>query len=159
MTLRRILPVLAVLSCVTSERIPPPKAPELIGSRPAIGRKIELELTANGGPLVLGAAVGKVTLLCVLGRSGDSTADACRTAQLRWGDRITVVGLATSEEVSIADIPFRTYADPDGVALKDRFELGPESKVILTDTRGRVAKVIEPDDLGAVEEALRSLIE
>ncbi len=153
-----LISFLLAAACVTSEPLPAPQAPQAMNHGPTIGQPLRFDLTANGEPLALRAVTGKITLICVLGPDDAAVAHACGEAQRRWGDRIAVVGLATSETFDPASIPFRVYRDPEGAELRERLALDPEPKVIVGDKRGRVARVFAPDDLAELHEALATLV-
>lgn len=75
--MRRLLflaPLLA--SCATPEKVERPEPPQLEGDRPAIGRKLDLELPADGGEAVrLRGVTGRVTVVCVLGGNGNGAGE------------------------------------------------------------------------------------
>jgi len=148
----------AFLGCAgpTTSALPAP--PQAEAKEPPLGRVLKLELEAAGQPLLLEAVVGRVTVLCVLGEGGDRIVDVCRNARLFWGDRIAVVGLSTAADRGFRQAPFRVYADPDGTQLRSVLSLGPDSVVIVTDRRGRVAKVLGLDRLGELDRALHQIV-
>jgi|GEM_PF-5048584 len=135
-----------------------PEPPKNEAEGPGIGRMLDLELEENG-PLVLHAVTGRVTVLCVIREAGGPVVQACADAAARFEDRITVVGLDTSGSVDPRAVPFRTYPDPEGAQLQEKIGLGPTPKVLATDKRGRVSRVLEPRDLDVLEASLRRLVE
>jgi len=149
--------LLLAASCAGSQAVQP-EPPRVETDGPGIGRMLELELEENG-PLILRAVTGRVTVVCVIREGGGPVVQACADAAARFADRITVVGLDTTGGVDPRLVPFRIYPDPEGAQLQERLGLDPEPKVLATDKRGRVSRVLAESDLDVLDASLRRLVE
>lgn len=136
-----------------------PTPPSLVGEDPAVGRRFVLDLDEEGRAVRLEGVPGRALLLCVLGEGVDEAiVAACEAESARWRDHLVVLGLATSQREDLGRIPFRTYRDPGGAALRENLALGAGPQVVLVDGRGRVARSIPPDGLDALPAVVAAAI-
>ncbi|HWV38137.1 MAG TPA: hypothetical protein VN033_06625 [Vulgatibacter sp.] len=153
-----IAPLLLAASCAGSREAVQIEPPRTEAEGPGIGRMLDLDLEENG-PLTLQAVTGRVTVVCVIREGGGPVVQACDDAASLFGDRVTVVGLDTTGTVDPRLVPFRIYPDPEGAQLQERLGLDPAPKVLATDKRGRVARVLAEADLDVLDASLRKLVE
>ncbi|HEY0841147.1 MAG TPA: hypothetical protein VGD74_13245 [Vulgatibacter sp.] len=157
---RALVCILVAAGCAGPAPVPlEPPATEGEGQSPGIGRLLELELESPGGPVSLRAVTGRVTVVCVVRKGEARVVRACERAAAHFADRVTVVGVDTSGAIDPATVPFRLYGDPEGSQLAEKLDLDPAPKVVATDKRGRVLRVVQPADLDVLEATLRRLVE
>lgn len=158
---RALVCILVAAGCAGSQAIvqPEPPAAEGEGQGPGIGRLLELDLEGPGGPVALRAVTGRVTVVCVIREADGPVVRACEQAADRFADRVTVVGLDTSGAIDPKAVSFRIFGDPEGSQLGEKLDLDPSPKVVATDKRGRVLRVVAPADLDVLDATLRRLVD
>jgi hypothetical protein len=150
-----LLSLLLAGCAVGAEGDAKPAPPVLKGDQPAIGRKLELELTTTTGKIALAGVPGRVTVICVVEEANGLA--PCTAALARYADRVSVAGLWIKDEpLPVTDVPYRVFSDPGGKKLLEKLELkGPH--VIVVDRQGRIRMLLMNGDNDATVRAVGDL--
>jgi hypothetical protein len=132
-----------------------PAPPVVKGDQPAIGRKLELELTSTTGKIALAGVPGRVTVICAVEEAAGLA--PCTAALARYADRVAVAGLWISDgPIPVVDVPYRVFSDPGGKKILEKLELkGPH--VIVVDRQGRIRVLLPIGDDDACMRAVGDL--
>jgi hypothetical protein len=142
---RTLLPLVLLAGCavgVGSDQKPEP--PSLPSGDPAVGKTLDVALTAPSGETArLRWVPGRVTVICSFREV--ASLEPCRSALARFADRVAVAGVATADPAIPPPAPFRIFLDAGGKKLTTALDLPDEDRVLVVDRQGRVRAVFAPD--------------